>query len=271
MPQNLERLFKKLPGKVKKLQNNVLAYALALNTYVEIARYTDDGVLIATKWVDEPMEVVSELGELAYKKADDASEEVAELALVKDKDGNFGVALAKAGGDLASFMNKSLADKLKHIDDIWKTKYPIPDMLGGRNFLEDVMGQYRYTKSSGWLHTGDISFNFKGIDFYKGTETGSQIFANTAVSMKTTIQTDVNTWLNYQSIKDNIRFLRDGMNQTVGIASNGKTMFISDAKIHIYMPKANVTPTLKTQWMNKLNTDYPDIGFEIKAIEDFVN
>lgn len=179
--------------------------------------------------------------------------------------------LANSVDDLASFINKSLADKLKHIDDIWKTKYPIPDMLGGRSFFEDVMGQYRYTKSSGWLHTGDISFNFKGIDFYKGTESANQIFANTAVSMKTTIQTDVNTWLNYQSIKDNIQFLREGMNPSLGIVSNGKRMFITDAKIHIYMPKANVTPTLKTQWMNKLNTDYPDIDFEIKMIEDFIN
>ena len=148
-------------------------------------------------------------------------------------------------------------------------------MLGGRSFLEDVMGQYRYTKSSGWLHTGDISFNFKGIDFYKGTEYAegvTELYADVAVSMKTTIQTNVNTWLNYQSIKDNIKFLRDGMSPTGMIDPNNvKTMFITEAKIHIYMPKANVTPILKTQWMNKLNTDYPDIGFEIKVIEDFIN
>jgi hypothetical protein len=37
------------------------------------------------------------------------------------------------------------------------------------------------------------------------------------------------------------------------------------------MPKANITPALKTQWMNKLNTVDPDITFEIKALEDFIN
>ena len=53
--------------------------------------------------------------------------------------------------------------------------------------------------------------------------------------------------------------------------NNNLRMFIENAEIHIYMKKANVTPSLETQWLNKLNTDYPDIKFEIKAIEDFVN
>jgi len=42
-------------------------------------------------------------------------------------------------------------------------------------------------------------------------------------------------------------------------------------KIDVYMPKANITPTLKTEWMNKLKTVDPDITFEIKALEDFIN
>ncbi len=173
--------------------------------------------------------------------------------------------------DLASFMSKSLSDKLAYIDNIWKTKYPIPDMLRGRSFFEDIMGQYRYTKSSGWLHTGDISSNFKGIDFYKGTESANQIFANTAVSMKTTISTNVDTWLASAPMQKNVKFLKEGLDPSIGLVSNGKTMFITNAKIDIYMPKANITPALKTQWMNKLNTVDPDITFEIKALEDFIN
>ena len=176
-----------------------------------------------------------------------------------------------AGSDLLSFVNKTLTQKLDDIKTIWNTKYPIPDMLGGRSFFEDVMGQYRYTKSTGWNHTGDISFNVKGIDFYKGTQQGIEIYASTAVSMKTTIKTNVDEWLRYQSIKDNIKFLDEGLS-TKGLfdPNNSLKMFMTNAEIHIYMPKANITEALKTSWMNKLNTIGTKIKFEIKALEDFI-
>ncbi|CAN1563860.1 hypothetical protein MCETHM1_02793 [Flavobacteriaceae bacterium] len=178
----------------------------------------------------------------------------------------------QVANDLLGFTNKTLAQKLDDIKNIWNTKYPIQDMLGGRSFFEDIMGQYRYLKSSGWNHTGDISFNVKGIDFYKGTQQGGEIFANTAVSMKTTIQTNVDDWLRYQSVQDNIRFLKDGLKPDLGLIdlNNKLTMFITNAEIHIYMPKANITESLKTSWMNKLNIIDPKIKFEIKALEDFI-
>lgn len=47
-------------------------------------------------------------------------------------------------------------------------------------------------------------------------------------------------------------------------------MFIKNAEIHIYMKKANITDNLKTEWMNKLRKDYPDIEFEIKTLEDYI-
>jgi len=47
-------------------------------------------------------------------------------------------------------------------------------------------------------------------------------------------------------------------------------MFVKNAEVNIYMPKANITPALKDQWMNKLRTVNPKIRFEIKALEDFV-
>ncbi|WP_092441078.1 hypothetical protein [Williamwhitmania taraxaci] len=71
-------------------------------------------------------------------------------------------------------------------------------------------------------------------------------------------------------MKKNIEFLEQGWKNADGLVSNGKSMFITNAEIHIYMPKANITPELKAIWMNKLNTVNPKIKFEIKALEDFI-
>jgi hypothetical protein len=178
--------------------------------------------------------------------------------------------VARGADDVATFINKSLAQKLDDIDNIWKTKYPIQEMLEGRSFFEDIMGQYRYTKSSGWAHTSDIADNFKGVDFYMGTAQRNQIFAESAISMKTTITTNVDNWLASEPIKKNIEFLTDGLNPTKGLQSNSKLMFIQNAEIHIYMPKENITDALTSIWLNKLNTVNPKIKFEIKSLEDFV-
>ncbi|RKF03594.1 hypothetical protein C8N26_1984 [Tenacibaculum lutimaris] len=133
------------------------------------------------------------------------------------------------------------------------------------------MEKYRYTKSKGWFHTGEISFNVKGIDFYKGIKKGNVIDASTAVSMKTTIQTNVDTWLKYPSIQKNIKFLRDGLSSKgLSDPNNKLNMFFEKAEIHIYMKKANITDNLKTEWINKLKTEYPDIDFEIKTLEDYI-
>ena len=91
---NVSKVMKALPGKLKKLQNNTLAYIISLNTYVVIARYTDDGVLIATKWVDEPIEVVESIGEVIYKKADDLAENTSVIGIVKDANGGYGLSNA---------------------------------------------------------------------------------------------------------------------------------------------------------------------------------
>ena len=138
------------------------------------------------------------------------------------REANVGV-VQGAGVDLLSFVNKTLTQKIDDIKTIWNTKYPIPDMLGGRSFFEDIMGQYRYLKSSGWSHTGDISEFFKGVDFYKGSVVGDQIFANTAVSMKTTITTNVDNWLASAPMQKNIEFLQQGLNPAIGLSSNNKT------------------------------------------------
>jgi hypothetical protein len=90
------------------------------------------------------------------------------------------------------------------------------------------------------------------------------------VSMKTTITTNVDAWLASAPMKKNLGFLEEGLKPLTGLSSNNKTMFITNAEIHVYMPKANITEALKTTWMNKLNTVNPKIKFEIKALEDFI-
>ncbi|WP_424655292.1 hypothetical protein [Capnocytophaga leadbetteri] len=35
------------------------------------------------------------------------------------------------------------------------------------------------------------------------------------------------------------------------------------AELHIYMKKSDITPQLKSEWLEKLNKDYPQIKFEI--------
>lgn len=143
------------------------------------------------------------------------------------------------------------------------------EMFEGRTFFEDIMGEYRYTKASGWRHTADISPNFKGVDFYKGTTQGNQIFAETAVSMKTTVTTDVEKWLASEPIKKNIEFIEQGFTNR-GLSSNKKSMFITNAEVHIYMPKENITDALNNKWLSKLNSINPRIKFEIKSLDEFI-
>jgi hypothetical protein len=170
--------------------------------------------------------------------------------------------------ELAKFVKKTLEEKLDDIKNIWEAKYPI--LFESRTFFEDIMGEYRYMKSDGWAHTADISTNFKGVDFYKGVTQGENIYAETAVSMKTTVTTDVDVWLKSKPIQDNLKFLEQGLNPIEGLESNKKIMFIKSAEIHIYMPKENITPQLKAEWLDKLNTVDSKIKFGINNLEDFV-
>lgn len=171
---------------------------------------------------------------------------VKDLPEIADKLGDAVKKVKKISKTLDDFLVKTLPEKLEDITNIWKTKYPIPDMLGGRTLFEDIMGHYHYKKMDGWNHSRDISFNVKGVDFYKGTRQGNDIFVNTAVSMKTTIKTDVNEWLKYKSIQDNIKFLRERKSSKGMIdPNNNLTMFIDNAELHIFMQKTNITTELK--------------------------
>ena len=94
IPANVSKLLTALSGKLKKLQNNVLAYVLSANTYIEIARFTDEGVIIAEKWIDEPVQIIETIGEVTYKKADDVAEITEEIGIVKNASGEYGLSNA---------------------------------------------------------------------------------------------------------------------------------------------------------------------------------
>jgi hypothetical protein len=64
--------------------------------------------------------------------------------------------------------------------------------------------------------------------------------------------------------------LNEGLDQTKGITSHSKTIFITNAEIHIYMPKENLTDALKTEWLNTLHSTNPNIKFEIRTLENFI-
>jgi len=86
-----------------------------------------------------------------------------------------------------------------------------------------------------------------------------------------TILTDVNAWLNSKPIQDNIRFLKDGLENAEGMTSYGYVMKITKrAEVHIYMPKENVTADLQKIWHNKLDGIHPKIKFEIHMLEDYI-
>ncbi len=162
------------------------------------------------------------------------------------------IIIAESSDNIAVFVAKPLAQKLDEIATIWKTRYPVQEMLEGRCILEDIMGQYRYSKNLGWGHTADIAPNFKGVDFYYDfTIIGNDIFAQKVVSVKTTITKDVNAWLTTKAIKDNINDLRNGLLNN-GILWNGKRVRYTEAEIHVYMPKENLTPQLKSEWLNSV-------------------
>ena len=230
-----------------------------------------DGVYKPFKWIkpDKVDEIIEVTEEVTYL-AEDGVQRVGKLEVVRSG-AEYGVRVVLGtASDLITFASKTLSQKLDDIANIWKTRYPIEEMFEGRVFFENIMGYYRYLKSSGWKHTADIAENFKAIDFYKGTAQGNQIFAETAVSMKTTITTNVDNWLASEPIKKNIEFLEQGWKNVNGLESNGMRMFFNNAEIHIYMPKENITDALKTTWMNKLNAVNSKIQFEIKALEDFI-
>ncbi len=171
---------------------------------------------------------------------------------------------------LDDFLKLPLSQKLDNIKSGWNASYP--QIFFERKLFEDMMGHYRYPKSAGWGHTSDIAHNFKAIDFYEGyTEIGNKIYASKAVSMKTTTTTDVYSWLKPNTIKKNLDYLEDGLDGGKGITWSGKSIIYNKVEVHIYMSKEKFTEGIKSEWINVLKRERPDISFEINTLEEFIN
>ena len=180
-----------------------------------------------------------------------------------------GVTEAGSVNSLDDFLALILPQKLDNIAKGWTAYYP--QIFFERRLFEDMMGHYRYLKSSGWGHTNDIAHNFKAIDFYQDfTKVEDDIFAETVVSMKTTTTTNVDNWLASNPVKSNLDNLIAGKGASNGIEWSGTKIYYNNAEVHIYMPQANITPQLKTEWLKKLAIEEPEISFKINALEDFI-
>ncbi len=86
--------------------------------------------------------------------------------------------------------------------------------------------------------------------------------------MKTTKVADVNTWKNYQSVKDNIANIKQGLQN--GIEWNNKTINFTNPEIHIYMPKNVYSQSLASSWKSTLEALHPEIKFEINILENYI-
>lgn len=222
-------------------------------------------VLEGAQWLSVSQDKAEELGKLiGVRYARNGIEEVGDLKLYLYDNQIF------IFNELSYFFNLPHDQKLIAIAESWKSGYPF--IFDVRRTMEHLMGHYRYKREDGWVPTSDIADNYKGVDFYQGTKRESLILAKKAVSVKTTLETDVAVWLNYPATKDNLKFLKDGLDQNLGLIdpNNNAVMFIETAEIHILMPKTNVTKLLKDNWLNRLKALEPSIHFEINSIEEFI-
>jgi hypothetical protein len=173
--------------------------------------------------------------------------------------GEDGVLVHNSCWNLRDFVdNFSLQQKLDYVSDAWSKYYP--EIFDARKFLEDLMGHYKFTAAKGWVQTYN---SFPTIDFYQAS-------TKIAVSMKTTITTNVNTFLSGAAVRNNINALIDA--KTRGTIINGQTSYkIERVQMHIYLPKEKFTIMLANSWKEELKRQYPQIDFVIDTIEQHIN
>jgi len=119
IPKNVMGLINRIPGKIKLIKNNILAYAVSINTYIEIARIGgDDLVVLPGKWISAPTLVLDDFGELSLKATADAPRTTAHIGVVK-KGEEIGLGLVD---ELAKEVVKSAAD----YKIFWNTLSDVP-------------------------------------------------------------------------------------------------------------------------------------------------
>jgi hypothetical protein len=125
MGQGIVGLSKHIGGLVQK------GYVKAVNTgqviilktmlEVEIARFSDEGILHVSKWIDEPVEIIAKIGDDPIRYTTNMTSAVDELFLVKAADGSEGIGkwsnVAKGGSLLDDIFNlqKAVITKNKNI------------------------------------------------------------------------------------------------------------------------------------------------------------
>ncbi|HMQ87946.1 MAG TPA: polymorphic toxin-type HINT domain-containing protein [Flavilitoribacter sp.] len=187
--------------------------------------------------------------------------------------GHEGLLVHNSCVEIVKRIRKMTPDQIKqHISDGWdvviKSSDDIPAFFGVRRYFQDLMSEFRYLKE-GFKSTADIADNFKALDFYKQVGgSGNNIVASKVISMKTTKVADVNTWKNYQSVKDNIANIKQGLQN--GIEWNNKTINFTSPEIHIYMPKNVYSQSLASSWKSTLEGLHPEIKFEINILENYI-
>jgi hypothetical protein len=122
---NVSKVFKALPGKLKKLQNNTLAYVLSANTYIEIARYTDGGTLLIDKWLDTGEEILGKVDDININ-----DEFTDALELIKRSNGTLGWRLAfKEGLERDAEVVNDYFVKFKDASPPYKIGSKVKDMV----------------------------------------------------------------------------------------------------------------------------------------------
>lgn len=160
-------------------------------------------------------------------------------------------------GEVTDFLNLPLQKKLDEIVEWWAGKYP--KIFERGNFFEALM---RKKKFKDWNYTGvpapgdqglGIS-NFWLIDFYKDIPGGKKV-----ASMKTTINSDVGTWLtgaNKTHVNDLATRLNSGSFPSCKQCANPTTITgVTKVELHVFVQKGHAIPSNQASWQSAIDAE----------------
>jgi hypothetical protein len=181
---------------------------------------------------------------------------------------------------VAEFLKLSRAEQLLEIDAWWQSRFP--QFFERGRFIEDLVHDTHF-KGLGYLDANDIAKNFETIDNFKPKPeySGWKFFDNgiveeikceTAVSIKSTKDVDLDIWLNkeYNGKKRNlinIQKLRDnkGLNNE-GFTCKKKTLLYEKGELRFVVEQGNLD-NVKNIWLPELKKRYPSLDFKVMTLE----
>ncbi len=95
--------------KIEVDKNKIVTYILNANLRYNIARFGDDGILIAETWIDKPAKVLDKIGDIAYRTSSNAAEQTAELGVVRGRNGEVGLGLLNKVADVVFRIGDNIA------------------------------------------------------------------------------------------------------------------------------------------------------------------